>query len=226
MPWLEEQGIGGGAGWNAKTAGKPNVAEELVKVREAMNVCNERIWRKLLRTRMDAGESIVAVAGEVLEVTVRRMCLEEKVTRIWQRNEGRWSECVHEEMLWKWKRVLDGLVVCPIDKHNVEAIAVCPEMYGKALQRAQTDMKLQRVPEEKRRWVAKYYGKMGSALKHQPYGAYRKRGHQFGCLRLWFKFKNMKVKKEERRWEDLAWRPLVSFQKHRYRRAFSMLSRL
>ena len=123
-PWLKEQGIGGGAGWNAKTACKPNVEEELVKIREAMHVCNERIWRKLLRTKLEAGVGIDVVAGEFLNVAVRRILLEAKVKRIWERNERRWSECVEEEMLWRLKKVMGSLVVCPMDKHNAEAVAL------------------------------------------------------------------------------------------------------
>jgi len=96
--------------------------------------------------------------------------------------------------------------------------------YGEAMEKAKKDMKLRKVPEEKRRWVAKYYAKMGSTLKQQPFGAYKRHGHRFGCLRLWYTYKNMKM--QERKWEEMAWRPLVSFQKHRYRKALSLLSRL
>jgi hypothetical protein len=94
------------------------------------------------------------------------------------------------------------------------------------LEKAKKDLNLRKVPEEKRCWMAKYYGKLGGGLHHQPFWNYRRHGHEFGCLRLWFKYKNMKIPVSERKWEDLGWRPLVSFTRHRYKRVLSMASRM
>jgi hypothetical protein len=99
-------------------------------------------------------------------------------------------------------------------------------MYGRALEQAKKDLNLNKIPEQKRQWMAKYYGKLGGQLRHQPFGQYRRHGHEFGGLRLWFKYKNFKIKIEERCWADLGWRPLVSFTRHRYKRALSLISRL
>lgn len=97
-------------------------------------------------------------------------------------------------------------------------------MYGEALDRMKEEMGLKKVPEEKRRWIALYFGEMGNLLRHLPFGGFQKKGHEFGCLRLWLKYKNFKNK--DRTWDTLGWRPLVSYRRHRYRRLFSLVSRL
>ena len=124
MPWLEAQGVGGGAGWNAKTACRPSVGRELEKVVEAIDTCNQRIWRKILRKKVEDGMRIDVVAKEVLLVKVREAVLQEKIKLVWERNEEKWRGCVEEDQLWRLKAMMDGLVNCPIDKHNAEAIAL------------------------------------------------------------------------------------------------------
>ncbi len=64
---------------------------------------------------------------------------------------------------------------------------------------------------------------MGNGLFHLPFCELRGRGaHEFGCLRLWIKKKSFA---DLTTWEELKWRPLVSFRKHRWRKLFSLLSR-
>jgi hypothetical protein len=123
-PWLAAQGVGGGVGWNAKTACRPSVGRELEKVVEALDTCNQRIWRKILRKKVENGMRLEVVAGEVLVVKVRQAVLQEKIKSVWERNNEKWKDCVEEDQLWRMKTMMDALVNCPIDKHNAEAVAL------------------------------------------------------------------------------------------------------
>lgn len=66
-------------------------------------------------------------------------------------------------------------------------------MYGRALERMKEEMGLKKVSEEKRRWLALYFGELGNLLRHLPYGGFQKKGHEFGCLRLWMKYRISKA---------------------------------
>ena len=99
-------------------------------------------------------------------------------------------------------------------------------MYGRAQQRMIREMGLEEVTGGELTRAFEGIGRMGSSLGYLPFCKLRGKGkHEFGCLRLWVKFKNFQIPEEERRWEDLAWRPLVSFRGHRWRVLFSLLSK-
>ena len=99
-------------------------------------------------------------------------------------------------------------------------------MYGKELRRMTMEMGLQEVTGTELTRAFEGLGRLGSSIGHLPFCRLRGKGqHESGCLRLWAKLKNFQVAEEERRWEDLAWRPLVSFRGHRWRILFSMLSK-
>lgn len=66
-------------------------------------------------------------------------------------------------------------------------------------------------------------GSLGNGLRYLPFAQLRAtHQHRFGSLRLWPKFKNFL---EQPSWDTFRWRPLVSFEHHRWRRLFSLLSR-
>ncbi len=68
-------------------------------------------------------------------------------------------------------------------------------------------------------------GRMAMALRYLPFCQCRKaKEHRYGCLRLWPKAKS--VRNPKRSWKTLTFRPLVSYRQHRFRRLFSMVSRL
>ena len=100
-------------------------------------------------------------------------------------------------------------------------------MYGKAQQRMVRELGLEEVTGSELTRTFERIGRLGSALGHLPFCKLQGKGkHEFWGLRLWVKFKNMQIPEEERRWDDLAWRPLVSFRGHRWRTLFSLLSKL
>ena len=66
-------------------------------------------------------------------------------------------------------------------------------------------------------------GSLGAELRHLPFCNLAHRStHQYGTLRPWIKFKNFKDLPE---WDEMRYRPLISYQRHRWRRLFSLLSR-
>ena len=58
-------------------------------------------------------------------------------------------------------------------------------------------------------------------LKHLPYSKLKKGGHVMGCLRGWIKYKSLV---DPQCWDELKWRPLVSYRNHRWRRVLSLVS--
>ena len=82
------------------------------------------------------------------------------------------------------------------------------------------DMNELSIDEAKR--VYDEIGTAATGLRHLPYSSLRKtESHRFGCLRLWPKLKNFK---DTIKLDTLKYRPLVSYERHRWRRVLSLLS--
>lgn len=104
-------------------------------------------------------------------------------------------------------------------------------MYGRAVEKF-ADEALKEVPEGELERIANEMGIIGSRLNHLPFCQLR--GRKFdrpGVLRLWVKYKSLKKawgdngEEIQPTWEDLRWRPLVSFQHYRWKKLLSMVSR-
>ena len=82
---------------------------------------------------------------------------------------------------------------------------------------------LEELDEEARRSAYAEIGSLGTGLEHLPFCHLKHTStHEYGTLRLWIKLKNFQNLPE---WTEMRYRPLISYRRHRWRRAFSMLSR-
>ncbi len=67
--------------------------------------------------------------------------------------------------------------------------------------------------------------RLGEGLRHLPFlGLEHSSKHKFGAVRHCPKWKS--IQSIPGRWEDVKWRPLVSYQHHHWRRPLSMVGRM
>jgi hypothetical protein len=83
---------------------------------------------------------------------------------------------------------------------------------------------MEELSQEKETDIYDRIGWLGNSLNYLPFARLRSaKFHRFGALRLWPK---KKVFFNKPKWEDFKYRPLVSFQKHRWKRLFALLFQL
>ena len=78
------------------------------------------------------------------------------------------------------------------------------------------------LPQEEAERIFDQIGIAANHLNHLPFAQLRKTHyHEFGRLRLWPKLKSFRNPPS---WEEMSYRPLVSYRRHRWRKLLAFLS--
>lgn len=149
-----------------------------------------------------------------------------------QRALERWKawrpKCLEEAKVRGWKKMLEGLICCPVGKYNVDGMVLCPRMWAAATAKLGANLR-DLTPEEGRR-IQEYFYRLGETLGHLPFGRLRSGAkHRFGAVRAWIKFKSVKQYPNPLLcgdpWGELRWRPLVSYTQHHWKRVLGLAGR-
>ena len=139
-PWLEQQGIKAGGGWNVKSGCVPEEEKQVQQISKVLGDCNGKILKRVVKRcelekkkraegkeddedeeeREENGKKVVI--EEVTKIATSKLMREMKIRMEWRKWVQQFENCPTEEELRKVKRTARKLVNCPVDKYGTEGM--------------------------------------------------------------------------------------------------------